>query len=236
MALPHGIYAIVDATASRSDNAPASRHAPLELVAAFVKGGAAVVQLRLKQAGAGELLRIAREAKLICAGKALLLINDRPDVAKLAKADGVHLGQDDLPLAEARALLGPSAIIGISTHSDEELQAAQGADYVGFGPIFATRSKPGAALPPPHGLEGLRRAVQLSKVPVVAIGGLTAATAQAVAATGARCAAAIAELCNASDPEAAVRAMATAFGSQLPAKTGNWPLATGNPEPTGDRR
>jgi thiamine-phosphate pyrophosphorylase len=157
-------------------------------------------------------------------------------VAKLAKADGVHLGQDDLPLAEARALLGPSAIIGISTHSDEELQAAQGADYVGFGPIFATRSKPGAALPPPHGLEGLRRAVQLSKVPVVAIGGLTAATAQAVAATGARCAAAIAELCNASDPEAAVRAMAKAFGSQLPAKTGNWPLATGNPEPTGDRR
>jgi len=215
MALPHGIYAIVDSAA-------ASRHGPLELVAAFVKGGAAVVQLRLKDTGAGELLRIAREAKAICAGHALLLINDRPDMAKLAQADGVHLGQDDLPLAEARALLGPSAIIGISAHSDEELQAAQGADYAGFGPIFATRSKPGAALPPPHGLAGLRRAVQLSKVPLVAIGGLTAATAHEVAATGARCAAAIAELCGAADPEAAVRAMAAAFGS-----SGRLPLAAG---------
>jgi thiamine-phosphate pyrophosphorylase len=207
MALPHGIYAIVD---------EAARHrgplgAPLELVAAFVQGGAVVVQLRLKNAGAGELLRIAREARRICAGKSLLLINDRPDVAKLAEADGVHLGQDDLPLAEARAILGPRALIGISTHSDAELNAAQGADYIGFGPIFATRSKPGATLPPPHGLEGLRRAVQLSKIPVVAIGGLTAANAGEVAATGARCAAAIAELCQADDPEAAARAMNAAF-------------------------
>jgi thiamine-phosphate pyrophosphorylase len=214
MALPHGIYAIVDG---------AGRHPPLELVAAFVKGGAAVVQLRLKDLGAGELLRIAREARRICAGRTLLLVNDRPDVAKLAGADGVHLGQDDLPLAEARALLGPRAIIGISTHSEAELQAAQSADYAGFGPVFATRSKPGAALPPPHGLAGLRRAASLSRIPIVAIGGITAATAQEVAAAGARCAAAIAELCGAEDPQAAVRAMASAFAS-----AGNWPLATGS--------
>ena len=90
--LPHGVYAIVDGSAGRP---------PLELVGAFVRGGAAVVQLRLKDAGAGEFLRVAREARKLTAGKALLLINDRPDVAKLAEADGVHLGQDDLPVAAA---------------------------------------------------------------------------------------------------------------------------------------
>jgi thiamine-phosphate pyrophosphorylase len=212
MDLPHGIYAIVDGAAPLP---------PLDLVAAFVRGGAAVVQLRLKDAGAAELLRIARESRRICGSQALLLVNDRPDVAKLAEADGVHLGQDDLPLAEARRILGPQALIGISTHSDAELAAAQGADYVGFGPIFATRSKPGAALPDPHGIDGLHRAVRRSRVPIVAIGGITAATAGEVAAAGARCAASIAELCRASDPEAAVRAMSDAF------HTGHRPPDTG---------
>jgi thiamine-phosphate pyrophosphorylase len=213
MALPHGIYAIVDEAARHRGPSGGPLGAPLELIAAFVQGGAVVVQLRLKNTGAGELLRIAREARKLCAGKALLLINDRPDVAKLAEADGVHLGQDDLPLAEARAILGPRALIGISTHADAEIDAAQGADYIGFGPIFATRSKPGATLPPPHGLDGLRRAVQRSKLPVVAIGGITMKTAGAVAATGARCAAAIAELCSAENPEEAVRAMSAAFSA-----------------------
>jgi thiamine-phosphate pyrophosphorylase len=213
MDLPHGIYAIVDGAAPLP---------PLDLVAAFVKGGAAVVQLRLKDAGAGELLRIARESRRICGRQALLLVNDRPDVAKLSEADGVHLGQDDLPLADARRILGPRALIGISTHSDAELQAAQGADYVGFGPIFATRSKPGAVLPDPHGVDGLRRAVRSSRVPVVAIGGITAATAAQVAAAGARCAASIAELCRASDPEAAVRTMSHAFNAgHRPPDTGH---------------
>jgi thiamine-phosphate pyrophosphorylase len=202
MRLPHGIYAIVDGGAARP---------PLELVSAFASGGAAVVQLRLKEIGAGELLRIAREAKKICAGRSLLFVNDRPDVARLAEADGVHLGQEDLPLTEARKLLGEHALIGISTHSDAEIAGAQAADYIGFGPIFATRSKAGAPLPPPHGIEGLRRAVRLSGVPVVAIGGMTAANAAQVASTGARCAAAIAELCAAEDPAEAVRAMRRAW-------------------------
>jgi len=108
------------------------------------------VQLRLKQAGAGELLRVAREARKLCAGRALLLVNDRPDIARLAETDGVHLGQEDLPWLAARAILGPRALIGVSTHSDAEIDAAQGADYIGFGPIFATASKPG--LPLPHGI------------------------------------------------------------------------------------
>jgi thiamine-phosphate pyrophosphorylase len=204
MHLPHGIYAIVDGSAARP---------PLDLVAAFVRGGAAVVQLRLKETGAGELLRIALEARKLCAGRALLLVNDRPDVARLADADGVHLGQGDLPLADARALLGPDALIGISTHSDAEIDAAQGADYVGFGPIFSTRSKPGAVLPPPHGIDGLRRAVGRSKVPVVAIGGITASTAREIAQAGARCAAVIAEVCHAADPEGAVKALVEGFGA-----------------------
>jgi thiamine-phosphate pyrophosphorylase len=209
--LPRGVYAIVDGSAGRP---------PLELVRAFVRGGAAVVQLRLKGAGAGELLDVAREARKLTAGKSLLIINDRPDVAKLAEADGVHLGQDDLPVEDARALLGPKALIGLSTHSDEEISNAAGADYIGFGPIFATRSKPGAPLPPPHGPEGLARAVRLAKVPVVAIGGITLQNVAQVRA--AHCAAAIADLCNAPDPEAAVRALHDAFAvGRLPSAVGS---------------
>jgi thiamine-phosphate pyrophosphorylase len=196
------VYAVVDGPAARP---------PLELVAAFVRGGAAVIQLRLKGAGAGELLRVALEARKLCAGRALLLVNDRPDVAKLVEADGVHLGQDDLPWQAARAILGPRALIGVSTHSDAEIDAAQGADYIGFGPIFPTRSKPGVDLPTPHGIDGLRRAVQRSKAPVVAIGGITIENAAEVASAGARCAAAIAALCAAPDPEGATRALARAF-------------------------
>jgi thiamine-phosphate pyrophosphorylase len=180
----------------------------LDLVAAFVRGGAAVVQLRLKEAGAGEFLRLAREARRLCGGqKTLFFVNDRPDIARLAEADGLHLGQDDLPLAEARKIVGPKMIIGLSTHSDAEIDQSQGADYIGFGPIYATSSKPGARLPPPHGIDGLRKAVQRSKIPVVAIGGITSKTARDVYAAGARCVASIADLCRAVDTEAAVRAL-----------------------------
>src|SRR4051812_28063226 len=209
--LPRGVYAIADGSAGR----------PLvDLVGAFVRGGAGVVQVRLKAAAGdrlpatGEVLDVARAMRRLCAGKALFFLNDRPDIARLAEADGVHLGQEDLPLAEARKIVGPKMIIGISTHSDPEIDAAQGADYIGFGPIFVTRSKPGAPLPPPHGIEGLRRAVQRSRVPVVAIGGITARTAQEVYAAGATCVASIADICNSPDPEAAVRALQPAAGSR----------------------
>jgi thiamine-phosphate pyrophosphorylase len=191
------VYAIADGSAGRPI---------LDLVRAFVRGGAAVVQLRLKGVGTGEFLRLAREARRACGPGTLFFVNDRADIAKLAEADGLHLGQDDLPLAEARRML-PGAIIGLSTHSDDEIDAGQGADYIGFGPIFATQSKPGALLPPPHGIEGLRKAVERSRIPVVAIGGITAESAAQVYAAGAHCVAAIAELCKAPDPEAAVRAI-----------------------------
>ena len=201
-----GLYAIVDDSAARR---------PLELVDAFVRGGAAVVQLRLKSTSVRELLPIAREAVALCRQRGtLLLVNDRPDVARLADADGVHVGQDDLPVEAARSIVGDEALVGISTHSDAEMDAALavGADYLGYGPIFETRSKPGAALPPPHGLSGLERAVhRAGAVPIVAIGGITSASAPAVARTGAACAAAIHELCHARDPETATRALAEAF-------------------------
>ena len=198
--LPRGVYAIADGSAGRP---------LLDLVGAFVRGGAAAVQLRVKDAGAGEILRLAREARRLCAGKTLFFVNDRPDIARLAEADGLHLGQDDLPLNEARKIVGPKMIIGISTHSDAEIDGGggQGADYLGFGPIFATQSKPGAPLPPPHGIEGLRRAVARSNIPVVAIGGITSKTAREVYAAGAHCVASIADICTAADPEAAVRAL-----------------------------
>jgi thiamine-phosphate pyrophosphorylase len=196
--LPRGVHAIADGSAGRPI---------LDLVSAFVRGGAAVVQLRLKDAGTGEFLGLARQARRLCAGKALFFVNDRADIARLAEADGLHLGQEDLPLDEARTIVGPKMIIGISTHSDDEIDAAQGADYIGFGPIFVTHSKPGAPLPPPHGIDGLRKAVQRSKVPDVAIGGITSKTAREVYAAGARCVASIAEICKAADPEAAVRAL-----------------------------
>jgi thiamine-phosphate pyrophosphorylase len=198
-----GLYAIVDGSAARP---------PLELCAAFLEGGAAVVQLRLKNAQAGDLFRVACEAARLCRARgALLIVNDRVDVAVASGADGVHLGQDDLPLESARRI-APGLLIGISTHSDAEIDSAQAADYLGFGPVFATASKPGSPLPPPQGIAGLRRAVQRSRGPVVAIGGITAANAGDVAAVGAVCAAAIGELCHAADPAAAARTMADAFG------------------------
>lgn len=196
-----GLYAIADGSAALR---------PLELVAAFLEAGAPVIQLRLKQAGAGELLALATEAARLCRGRALFLVNDRADVAKLCGADGVHLGQDDLPVDAARAVLGPGALIGLSTHSDDELARAAGADYVGFGPVFATATK-GTPLPPPHGLDGLERAVRRAGVPVVAIGGLTAGNAAGVRRAGAVCAAAIGELCRSSDPVRRARELARAF-------------------------
>jgi len=201
-----GLYAIVDESSTRP---------PLALVAAFLEGGAAVVQLRLKNAPSGDLFRLAVAAGELCRARgALLLVNDRPDVARAAGADGVHLGQEDLPPAAARKIVGTDAIVGVSTHSDAEIDAAvkDGADYLGFGPIFATRSKGASPLPPPHGIAGLRHAVERARpLPVVAIGGITAASAREIAQAGAACAAAIAELCAAPDPAGKAREMAEAF-------------------------
>lgn len=172
---------------------------------------ARVLQLRIKPeepAPAGELVRIARRARRWCdeAGAALV-VNDRIDVALAVGADGVHLGQTDLPLAEARRIAG-SLWIGVSTHDVDQVRAAcaGGADYLGFGPVFATRTKRNPD--PVQGLSGLRAAVAEARgLPVVAIGGITPGDAAAVYAAGAAAICAISAVNDAPDVRGTARAM-----------------------------
>jgi thiamine-phosphate pyrophosphorylase len=164
------------------------------------------VQLRLKGTGAGTMLAAAAAiAPRARAAGALFLVNDRPDVARAADADGVHLGQDDVPVAAARRVLGPGKLVGVSTHDPEELAAAVAADvdYVGVGPVYATSSKVGARAP--RGLDLVRAARRLTTLPLVAIGGITPDTAPAVLAAGADAVAMIGALVRAADPAATVR-------------------------------
>jgi len=132
-------------------------------------------------------------------------VNDRPDVARAVDADGVHLGQDDLPVAAARRVLGPGKLVGVSTHDPAELAGAlaAGADDVGVGPVWATASKVGALAP--RGLGLVRAARRAAAVPLVAIGGIGPDTAPDALAAGADAVAMIAALVRAPDPAAAVR-------------------------------
>jgi thiamine-phosphate pyrophosphorylase len=179
--------------------------------AAAVEGGAAVVQVRVKDAPSGEVLRVAREVVAMARGRALVLVNDRADLALLSGADGVHVGDDDLPPGEARRLLGPDLLVGRTARTLEEARAAiaAGADHVGFGPVFASRSK--ALAVAPRGLVLLREVARSLGAPVVAIGGIGADTIAEVARAGAACAAVIDALYGAGDPVASARRLAAAF-------------------------
>jgi thiamine-phosphate pyrophosphorylase len=176
-----------------------------------VSGGAGVVQVRVKDAPAGEILRIARETVALVGGRALVLVNDRADLALLSGADGVHVGDDDLPVPDARRLLGPDLLVGRTTRTLEEARAAvaEGADHVGFGPIFATTTK--ALAVPPRGVDGLRAVCAGLGAPVVAIGGIGQGTIGAVAGAGAACAAVVGALFAAGDAEENARRLAAAF-------------------------
>lgn len=192
-----GFYAVLD----RDDEA---------LARALLASGARVLQVRIKGARrttAGQLVRAGRMARRICNEYgAALVINDRIDVAMAVRADGVHLGQTDLPLAAARPLVGNRLWIGVSTHNPAQVRAAcaGGADYLGFGPVFATSTKRNPD--PLQGLEGLRLAVvEAGAVPVVAIGGITADVAAAIYATGAVAICAISAVTGAADITAAGR-------------------------------
>jgi len=177
---------------------------PVALARAMLAGGARLLQLRLKTSASGALLAAATTIReLAAAAGATFIVNDRADVAAAAGADGVHLGQDDLPVAAARSILGPRALIGFSTHSESQVVAAGagGADYLAFGPIYATTSK--QAADPVLGCERLAAARRLTSGPLVAIGGITAATAPAVLAAGADAVAVIAAVVRAPDVERA---------------------------------
>lgn len=190
-----GFYAILD-----RDDAQLAR----DLVG---PGGARVLQIRIKPGDARTQLAVARMARKICddAG-ALLIVNDRIDVALAARADGVHLGQTDLPLADARRI-APELIIGISTHDVAQVEAAAGADYLGFGPVFATRTKKNPD--PVQGIEGLRAAVVAARgTPIVAIGGIEAEAVSDIYRAGATAICAIHSVNEAEDPIVAARSFA----------------------------
>jgi thiamine-phosphate pyrophosphorylase len=197
LALP-ALYAIVDPLDTG--------RSPIDLAAALLEGGARLLQLRLKAAPAREVLEIARVVRpLAQQAGARLIVNDRPDVARAAGADGVHLGQDDLPVAAARTVLGAGGIVGVSTHSVGQARAAvaAGADYLGVGPVFETTSKVGALAA--RGLDLVRAVRHEVTLPLVAIGGITPTTAPEVRAAGADAVAMIAALVRAPDVAAAVR-------------------------------
>lgn len=158
----------------------------VRIAAEALSGGATVIQLRDKDKSGGELYAIAREMKALCSEhNALFIVNDRLDIALAADADGVHLGQEDLPLPAARSLAPRPFIIGISAGTVEEaiLAEQQGADYIGVGPVYPTGTKPDAG--PPVGLSLIRDIADAVTVPVVGIGGINLSNAGAVIQAGA---------------------------------------------------
>jgi thiamine-phosphate pyrophosphorylase len=182
-----------------------------EVLRAVLAGGAAAVQVREKDMPDGPLLARAREvARAAHEAGALAIVNDRPDIAVLAAADGVHVGQDDLAPNEARRIVGPDRIVGVSTHSLAQAMAAAeaGADYVGCGPMFQSATKPQEVIPGPALAAEVARQVGL---PVMAIGGITPENAPQVLAAGVRWLAVSSTVCSAADPEAETRRLATAL-------------------------
>ncbi len=182
-----------------------------ELTAAAAQGGADVIQLRAKELTTRELIEEARRCLLVTKAAGVpLIINDRADVARVVGADGVHLGQDDLPVAAAREILGPGRVVGQSTHGVEQALAgaAEGADYLGFGPLFSTPTKPGY---PPVGLGVVRQVVAAVHIPIVAIGGIEQRNLDSVLEAGAHCVAVVRAVCAAPDPERASRALKRAL-------------------------
>ena len=198
MTLPTPLYVILDrAAAAGRDLGP--------LLDAVLEGGCRVVQLREKAMPLGDLYPVARALRRRCRDAGcLFIVNDRVDLALALEADGVHVGQDDLPAREARRLLRPGMILGVSTHDEGQAHRARddGADYVAVGSVFPTGSKPGFRL---VGLDLVRRVRPEIAGPLVAIGGITVDNAGLVIKAGADAVAVISAVCGAPDPAAAAR-------------------------------
>jgi thiamine-phosphate pyrophosphorylase len=203
-----GLYAITD-----TKLIPRQRF--VETVEAAVRGGATMVQLREKDTPRPELIRLGRELLAVTRRYgALLIINDHPSVAQEIGADGAHVGREDPPVAEARALLGPQAIIGASCYGDVGRAVAaeqDGADYVAFGTPFPSPTKTKRT---DLSLEIFRQVKQHVKVPVFAIGGITIDNVQPVIDAGADGIAVVSGVFGAADVEAAARALAELFGEE----------------------
>jgi thiamine-phosphate pyrophosphorylase len=182
-----------------------------DLLRGAIAGGVDVVQLREKELPDDELVSIADAARALCQRLgALLIVNDRPFVASEADADGVHVGQDDLPVAEVRELVGPDMLVGLSTHAPQEIDAVDATlvDYIGVGPVHETPTKPGRLA---VGLELIRYAAAHASVPFFAIGGLNADNLGDAIESGASRACVLRAISDAEDPERAARALRIAL-------------------------
>ena len=177
-----------------------------EVVDSAVKGGVTCVQLREKDCSSGEFLDLALSLKANLSGRGIpLIINDRLDIALAAEADGVHLGQHDIPLSAAKRIASGRLLIGISAESVEDAVRAEagGADYIGVSPVFSTPTKTDTA--PPLGLEGVRAIRKAVSIPIVGIGGLSLENAGQVIGSGADGVAVVSAVMSAPDPEMAAR-------------------------------
>jgi thiamine-phosphate pyrophosphorylase len=185
-----------------------------------LRGGVQVVQLRMKGASDAQILGAASRVARACATHgALFILNDRPELVAPAGADGVHVGQDDTTVAEARSLVGERAIVGLSTHTPAQVDAAAelGADYIGVGPVHETPTKPGRAA---VGLDLVRYASEHAQMPFFAIGGISPANVGDVRAAGARRVAVVRALTQARDPADVARRLQRALADPQRRPTG----------------
>ncbi|PJJ61460.1 thiamine phosphate synthase [Compostimonas suwonensis] len=209
------VYLVTDAAAS----AP---RAVLDVIALAVSGGVSAVQIREKTASASELYALVVEASRVIDGRAALLVDDRLDIVLAARqagarVDGVHLGQSDLPVAAARALLGEHAIVGLTANTPEHLAAvaalpAGTVDYLGLGVIRPTATKPDH--PEPLGIDGFARLAATTALPCVAIGGVALGDAAALRAAGAAGLAIVSAIASTADPSEAARAFRAAWAAR----------------------
>jgi len=201
------LYVITDERVSRG-------RSHLQVAEAAILGGADVLQLRDKESSSGRLFQVAMQLrKLTREAKVPLIVNDRLDIALAADADGVHVGQADLPASVARGIMGPGMILGVSAETVAEAMAAQedGADYLGVGPVFEARgTKPDAGLP--LGLDLIAEIRRRCRLPIVAIGGINAENARKVREAGADAAAVISAVASADDIARAARRLKRLLG------------------------
>lgn len=181
---------------------------------AVLLAGVDLVQLRMKEAPDQEILQTAQRLRRVCDDHgALLILNDRPDLAAAAHADGVHVGQDDMAVVAARVAIGPDLLIGLSTHTPDQIDQAVGVDYIGVGPVFETPTKPGR---PAVGLELVAYAAARAAPPFFAIGGIGPDNVAAVRAAGADRVAVVRALTGAASPGLAARDLKHALAQPEP--------------------
>ena len=185
---------------------------PEPLLRAALTGGVDIVQLRDKDATRRTLEIAGQTFRRLCdTYSALFIVNDDPSLARACNADGVHVGQEDVAVAEAREFLGPDAIIGLSTHSEQQIADAEGVDYISVGPVWETPTKEGR---PAVGLELIRHAAEHSRFPFYAVGGIDPSRAPAVIEAGASRLCVVRAIRDAEDPSGVAGALRSAFAGR----------------------